>query len=566
MSDIKLFDYKIKDKNKTNIYALFESFSLSLVPYLSLYYSNDEINKLIKYYKKDKIKQGLDYIDNIISDHGFYNLYISDNEFRNLYCFIIGFYDNETKELKKDIIKLNFKSVKNNIFKTMDYLTNNKNNKFNDDDYYYFTRAANWILKVFDLDEKNLFFSYFDISDNKYYDYLAVSEFISDLIISNCKKTYNYKKFNIVDSNSFKQIVDRDKQKIKPIIDYINKNVKCVNIEEFNNLPIIQNNNFDYRKIDNQKINNLINKLTVKQKNKNYNLPTYYFLTVLNKSFMLTWNCYVLSIFMLLMGINEISRFINKLEFIKYLYDSELSENENINKIKNSLFYNIYNRDLKKIINVLKSHFPDKYNFLGLNNTIIQPYILFNDSISILTEEIKIDKLNNLFCFTDNKDNLKLFFKFDKLKYNNDDLIDIINQNIKQSNEYFILAINNNSAQSLDQKDYKQTKERKDKYPINLKINDQNYNLHSYILFIPEHHYQYEKFSLKTDKSNSKFDKINLGEFTFINRSAHNKYKSSPNFDKSKIGENVKNYIKDNENKKECGFKYYYHMLIYQRI
>ena len=541
MSDIKLFDYEIKDKNKTNIYALFESFSLSLVPYLSLYYSNDEINKLIKYYKKDKIKQGLDYIDNIISDHGFHNLYISDNEFRNLYCFIIGFYDNETKELKKDIIKSNFKSVKNNIFKTMDYLTNNKNNKFNNDDYYYFTRAANWILKVFDLDEKNLFFSYFDISDNKYYDYLAVSEFISDLIISNCKKTHNYKKFNIVDSNSFKQIVDRDKQMIKPIIDYINKNIKCVNIEEFNNLPIIQNNNFDYRKIDNQKINNLINKLTVKQKNKNYNLPTYYFLTVLNKSFMLTWNCYVLSIFMLLMGINEISRFINKLEFIKYLYDSELSENENINKIKNSLFYNIYNRDLKKIINVLKSHFPDKYNFLGLSNTIIQPYILFNDSISILTEEIKIDKLNNLFCFTDNKDNLKLTFNLDKLKYNNDDLIDIINQNIKQSNEYFILAINNNSAQSLDQKDYKQTKERKDKYPINLKINDQNYNLHSYILFIPEHHYQYEKFN-------------------------HNFDKSSLNFNKSKLGENVRNYIKDNENKKEYGFKYYYHMLIYQRI
>lgn len=530
MSDIKLFDYEIKDKNKTNIYALFESFSLSLVPYLSLYYSNDEINKLIKYYKKDKIKQGLDYIDNIISDHGFYNLYISDNEFRNLYCFIIGFYDNETKELKKDIIKSNFKSVKNNIFKTMDYLTNNKNNKFNDDDYYYFTRAANWILKVFDLDEKNLFFSYFDISDNKYYDYLAVSEFISDLIISNCKKTHNYKKFNIVDSNSFKQIVDRDKQMIKPIIDYINKNIKCVNIEEFNNLPIIQNNNFDYRKIDNQKINNLLNKLTVKQKNKNYNLPNYYFLTVLNKSFMLTWNCYVLSIFMLLMGINETSRFINKLEFIKYLYDSELSENENINKIKNSLFYNIYNRDLKKIINVLKSHFPDKYNFLGLSNTIIQPYILFNDSISILTEEIKIDKLNNLFCFTDNKDNLKLFFKFDKLKYNNDDLIDIIKQNVKQSNEYFILTINNNSAQSLDQKDYKQTKERKDKYPINLKINDQNYSLHSYILFIPEHHYQYNKY------------------------------------DKSNVGENVRNYIKDNENKKEYGFKYYYHMLIYQRI
>lgn len=541
MSDIKLFDYEIKDKNKTNIYALFESFSLSLVPYLSLYYSNDEINKLIKYYKKDKIKQGLDYIDKIIGDHGFYNLYISDNEFRNLYCFIIGFYDDKTKEIKKDIISLNFKSVKNNIFKTMDYLTDNKNNKFNDDDYYYFTRAANWILKVFDLDEKNLFFSYFDISDNKYYDYLAVSEFISDLIISNCKKTHNYKKFNIVDSNSFKQIGDKDKQTIQPIIDYINKNVKCVNIEEFNNLPIIQNNNFDYKKIDNQKINNLINKLTVKQKNKNYNLPTYYFLTVLNKSFMLTWNCYVLSIFMLLLGINETSRFINKLEFIKYLYDSELSENENINKIKNSLFYNIYNRDLKKIINVLKSYFPNKYNFLGLSNTIIQPYILFNDSISILTEEIKIDKLNNLFCFTDNKNKLNLTFKFDKLKYNNDDLIDIINQNVKQSNEYFILAINNNSAQSLDQKDYKQSKERKDKYPINLKINDQNYNLHSYILFIPEHHYQYEKFN-------------------------HNFDKSSLNFDKSKLGENDRNYIKDNENKKEYGFKYYYHMLIYQRV
>lgn len=556
MSDIKLFDYEIKDKNKTNIYALFESFSLSLVPYLSLYYSNDEINNLIKYYKKDKIKRGFDYIDKTISDHGFYNLYISDNEFKNLYCFIIGFYDNETKELKKDIIKLNFKSVKSNIFKTMDYLTNNKNNKFNDDDYYYFTRAANWILKVFDLDEKNLFFSYFDISDNKYYDYLAVSEFISDLIISNCKKTHNYKKFNIVDSNSFKQIGDRDKQMIKPIINYINKNAKCVNIEEFNKLPIIQNNNFtvqdnkfNYQKIDSQKINNLINKLTVKQKNKNFTLPTYYFLTVLNKSFMLTWNCYVLSVFMLLMGISETSRFTNKLEFIKYLYNFELSENENINKIKNSLFYNIYNRDLKKITNILKSHFPDKYNFLGLSNTIIQPYILFNDSISIMTEEIKIDKLNNLFCFTDIKGNLKLFFKLDKLKYNNDDLTNIINQNIKHSNDYFILAINNNSAQSLDQKDYKQTKERKDKYPINLKINNQNYNLHSYILFIPNHHYQYEKFN----------QKINSGDLLNFSGSINQS-------DLSDSGEDNRNYIKDNENKKECGFKYYYHMLIYQRI
>lgn len=556
MSDIKLFDYEIKDKNKTNIYALFESFSLSLVPYLSLYYSDDEINNLIKYYKKDKIKRGFDYIDKTISDHGFYNLYISDNEFKNLYCFIIGFYDNETKELKKDIIKLNFKSVKNNIFKTMDYLTNNKNNKFNDDDYYYFTRAANWILKVFDLDEKNLFFSYFDISDNKYYDYLAVSEFISDLIISNCKKTHNYKKFIIVDSNSFKQIGERDKQKIKPIIDYINKNAKCVNIEDFNKLPIIQNNKFiiqnnkfNYQKIDNQKINNLINKLTVKQKNKNFTLPTYYFLTVLNNSFMLNWNCYILSTFMSIMGINEISKFINKLEFIKYLYDFELSENENINKIKNSLFYNIYNRDLKKISNILKSHFPDKYNFLGLSNTIIQPYILFNDSISILTEEIKIDKLNNLFCFTDIKDNLKLFFKLDKLKYNNDDLSNIINQNIKHSNDYFILAINNNSAQSLDQKDYKQTKERKDKYPINLKINNQDYNLHSYILFIPDHHYQYEKFN----------QKINSGDLLNLSSSINQ-------LDLSNLGENVRNYIKDNENKKEYGFKYYYHMLIYQRI
>lgn len=556
MSDIKLFDYEIKDKNKTNIYALFESFSLSLVPYLSLYYSDDEINNLIKYYKKDKIKRGFVYIDKTISDHGFYNLYISDNEFKNLYCFIIGFYDNETKELKKDIIKLNFKSVKNNIFKTMDYLTNNKNNKFNDDDYYYFTRAANWILKVFDLDEKNLFFSYFDISDNKYYDYLAVSEFISDLIISNCKKTHNYKKFNIVDSNSFKQIGERDKQKIKPIIDYINKNAKCVNIEDFNKLPIIQNNKFiiqnnkfNYQKIDNQKINNLINKLTVKQKNKNFTLPTYYFLTVLNNSFMLNWNCYILSTFMSIMGINEISKFINKLEFIKYLYDFELSENENINKIKNSLFYNIYNRDLKKISNILKSHFPDKYNFLGLSNTIIQPYILFNDSISILTEEIKIDKLNNLFCFTDIKDNLKLFFKLDKLKYNNDDLSNIINQNIKHSNDYFILAINNNSAQSLDQKDYKQTKERKDKYPINLKINNQDYNLHSYILFIPDHHYQYEKFN----------QKINSGDLLNLSSSINQ-------LDLSNLGENVRNYIKDNENKKEYGFKYYYHMLIYQRI
>lgn len=556
MSDIKLFDYEIKDKNKTNIYALFESFSLSLVPYLSLYYSNDEINNLIKYYKKNKIKQGFDYIDKTISDHGFYNLYISKNEFRNLYCFIIGFYDNETKELKKDIIKLNFKSVKNNILKTMDYLTNNKNNKFNDDDYYYFTRAANWILKVFDIDEKNLFFSYFNISDNKYYDYLAVSEFISDLIISNCKKTHIYKKFNIVDSNSFKQIGERDKQKIKPIIDYINKNAKCVNIEEFNKLPIIQNNKFiiqnnkfNYQKINNQEINNLINKLTVKQKNKNFTLSTYYFLSILNNSFMLNWNCYILSTFMSLMGINEISKFTNKLEFIKYLYDFELSENENINKIKNSLFYNIYNRDLKKITNILKSHFPDKYNFLGLSNTIIQPYILFNDSISILTEEIKIDKLNNLFCFTDNKDKLNLFFKLDKLKYNNDDLTNIINQNIKHSNDYFILAINNNSAQSLDQKDYKQTKERKDKYPINLKINDQIYNLHSYILFIPDHHYQYEKFK----------QEINSGDLLNFSGSINQS-------DLSDSGEDNRNYIKDNENKKECGFKYYYHMLIYQRI
>lgn len=528
-----LFSITIKDKNKLDKYALFEYFSLLLMPYLSLYFTDKEINKLISYAEQNKLSKAIYYLKEQIKFHGFYKIYVSEEDHRNLFTFIIGFYDKKTKKLNTELIKKNFEIAKNIIFNTMDYLTNNGKNKFNSIDYFYFYKCATWILRVFNLKEKNKFFSYFTISKDEFYDSKAVTNYIVKMIISSCKKTFNYNNFNIVNIEIWEEIGDRDKKLIEPILNYLKKNLKCVNLEDFNNFPILndkeENDNLDDKIIDINKIKN--NLISTTHKKDFYSSSS--IIKIINKTFTLSWFCYVISTLTIFERIPEINEFLNNLEFIKYVKDDNKTKEQNIEKIKNLMIFNIYNRDFTKILDIFRSKYPKKYAFLGYTKTVIQPYILFNDLIKIITSELKSNKINKLFRFTDNKNNVKLTFFLNKEKYDNNDLEKIIYENVKKTSKYFILAINNN-VNSLDQKN-NNIKERKDKYPIFLNINNKKYKIFSYIIISHIHHFGYDKFN-------------------------------NDIFCDFKITRKDNKYITDNEFKKECGFKYYYNMLVYQEI
>lgn len=97
------------------------------------------------------------------------------------------------------------------------------------------------------------------------------------------------------------------------------------------------------------------------------------------------------------------------------------------------------------------------------------------------------------------------------------------------------MAINNN-VNTLDQNNNNNTKERKDKYPLFLDINNKKYKIFSYLIVKNKiRHFHYDKFN----------DDV---------------------FCDFKITRKDNKYITDNEFKKECGFKYYYNMLVYREI
>jgi hypothetical protein len=245
----------------------------------------------------------------------------------------------------------------------MDYLINNGKNKFNSIDYFYFYKCATWILRVFNLKEKNKFFSYFTISKDNFYDSKAVTNYIIKMIISSCKKTFNYNNFNIINIEIWEEIGDRDKKLIEPILNYLKKNLKCVNLEEFNNFPIFndkeENDNIDDKSIDVDKIKNIL--LSIIHRKDFYGSSS--IMKILNKTFTLSWFCYAISTLTIFEQIPEIKEFLNNLEFIKYVKDDNKTKEENIEKIKNLMIFNIYNRDFTKILNIFRLKYPKNMHF-----------------------------------------------------------------------------------------------------------------------------------------------------------------------------------------------------------
>jgi hypothetical protein len=538
-----IFYLDSENPNEKNKFALFEQFGIILLPYISLYFTSNEIDKLVNYCHSDELQEAINYIKRLIHFHGFYKIFQSDGDFRNLLTFIAGNYDKKFEEnhLNTTLIKTNFEISKSIIFNTMDILTNKGKNKFNDRDFFIFRKACAWIVKILNLEEKNKFFNYFEIKENTFYEFTFVSNYISDVILSKCKKSnqkrkaYNYNDNNVLKSEIFKEICDRDKKLIEPIIKYLDENVKCVDIETFNKLPSFgfNENNID-EKNQKQNYNDLKKQLKLTKPKDRYGA---YVLDILNRSFILVWNCYLISTLTLLNSIGEFNKFLNDFDFIQYVKNDKLSKKENIDKIRNLLVFNLYNKDFKKIIEILKEKYPKKYEFLGLSNLIIQPYIIFNDIIKIITDEIKNNKIAKLFKIKDNDNKNIITFILDKENYENEKLEEIIKENVKESSKYFILVINNN-IRSLDQKKeiIDNKIERIDKYPINLIICGENYKVHSYIVCnIPEHHYEFSKFE-------------------------ENK------FCESDIKRENSEYIIDSEFMKYCNFEYNYHMIVYEKI
>jgi hypothetical protein len=82
------------------------------MPYLSLYFTDKEINKLMSYSEQNKLSKAIYYLKEQIKFHGFYKIYVSEEDHRNLFTFIIGFYDKKTKKLNTELIKKNFEIAK----------------------------------------------------------------------------------------------------------------------------------------------------------------------------------------------------------------------------------------------------------------------------------------------------------------------------------------------------------------------------------------------------------------------------------------------------------------------
>lgn len=534
MSTEKLFGYNINNKEKLNLYAIFESFSFYLFPFIILKFTNKEIKKLHDKIinNLDDLKKPIQYVKRINSEHDFtsFNLYYTDQQFKDLFIFLVGHYKKENQELDKYLTLKEFEIEKNKIFDTMNYLTNNSKNKLNNDEYYCFIKGAYWITKLFTVEEKNKFFSYFIIDDNSFYDIFSVSNFIFDIIITLCKKSNNYKDYNFVDTELFSNIGDHDKNVIKPVIEYLKKNNECVNLKNFTNNGII---NFSYDKKEKLKSDNLDYYKSLFYNNQK-KLKKYYFLSIAGKSFILSWVCYLISPVSLLLNIEEINNLIENKEFLKTIHNPNLSEKQNITNVYNSLSFSLYNQNIKRISDVLKFKFPEKYEFLGMSKTLIQPFILFSDMINLLSFEFKTDKITDLFKIKTKDSKNKIYYFLEKQKHDNDGLLDLLNSVVSESSKYFILAVNNNSIHTLDQTDYKK-QEKKFKYPIYLSLNNKKYKLYSYIIVIDKHHYEFELFN------------ENL-------------------FNRHKLTEKQNDCVLDNKYKKECGFRYYYNMLIYINI
>lgn len=475
-------------------------------PFVCLTYTNQEINKFLKYKKKlesaqnneDDKTEPNEIIDKIVKytnlinwNNDLYSLYLPDKEIIKIYEFIILFYDFNKNCLKYDEIKNNFKVIKKLAHGIL------RNRKFNFSDYQFLYKKLNWILKILNVDEKNKIVKLFNLPKDKLLDEQNTTNLICHTIIEECTKLNNYPKYNFVNTRYFTDLCDNDKQLIKSVIEYIKQNPKCINLSDFKiNKQIEDYRQFKIKNVPNlkefnlDKLKSLVKFNKLPNKNKEYILKTFINSNIQNFSVTYVWICYLNAIIYLLMDIENFVKFLNSDEYVKYLVNKENNENDNIKKITDSLCYNIKIGNISNISKILKSYYPNKYQFLGFTNTIIQPYILFIDIINILTKELKSSKIVKLFKYAigkqKNKTDFLTYFIKDKKQEN---IEDIKNEEFLKLSDYFVVSINNNSH-SLDQQNSDiDKKENCLNYPLMLKLKDNIYYLKSLVLFDKVHHY-----------------------------------------------------------------------------
>lgn len=464
-----------------------------LIPYVCIVYTDIEIENIVGFCNKIKNNSDnviidsmvIEYIKNITWNlHDLYNFYFSDYKIVDVYKFIIINYDNNTKTFNRERIKVK-------LFTILDFVIDLLRENIKDfSDFIEIKKQINWIFKIIPLEIKEkIYQEYYPKTYKKLYDYDIATNIITSAIIEQCSKIHNYKSFNIwkVDLNT--KITKHDKEIIKPILDYIKQNPKCVNIKEFSNTL---KNQLTYD-IKNEKEVISLSKC-IKNKNKteiNYKLKKFIDFNIGNLGLKLTWVCYLNSVIYLFIFIPEIQYFILSKEFLNYV------KNKNI---KYSVFEGLYNSDNNIIANKLQLKYPYKYNFLGFNQIIIQPYIIFIDLLNIITEEINDNCFINLFLFTNKKEKQKIIKHIKNKSFQNNMFKEYTTKYIKQASDYIAFSFDNYMYSIDRNKMYLDNNITRNEYPTKIILNNGNdlYKLKYYII-CKDHHYEFMKYSDKKD-------------------------------------------------------------------
>lgn len=461
-----------------------------LIPFVCLLYSDIEINNIVNFRNKIKsnsdneiIKSGvIDYIKDITWNlHDLYNFYFNDYKITNVYTFILLNYDFNSMTFRKKDVELKLLKILDFVqFLLKDNITDFK-------DFIEFKKQINWIFKVIPLKIKeNIYEQYYPKSYNKLYDYDITTNVITSFIIEQCTKLYDYKPFNIWNVDLNTKITNHDKKLINPILVYIKENPSCVNIEEFTKT---RNNQMSF-KINND---NTIIDLTrfIKNKDKSnidYKLKKFINFNIGNLELKLTWVCYLNSVLYLFIFIPEFRHFILSNDVLNYVKKKN---------IKYSVLEGLYNKDNNIVANKLKSKYPYKYNFLGFNQIIIQPYIIFIDLLNIITEEINSKSFIDLFVFTNKKRKHKIIKHIKNKSFKNTMFQNYISNYVKDVNEYIVFSFDNYMF-SIDKTNFNTNSINlsNNEYPIIITLNKHNelYKL-EYCILCRQHHYEFVVFN-----------------------------------------------------------------------
>lgn len=506
---------KVSNKVDDQLLCLCNYIIYLICPFVCLTYTNQEIAKFIKYKKymddatskeynnrtlEEVIKKITSYTNSINWNNDLYNLYLPDNEIIKIYEFIVIHYNFKDNCLLTDEIKEDFKIIKKIVYNLL------SKRKFNNEDINVLYKKLSWIIKLLTIDEKNKLFDVLELPKDKIFDKQSATNLICHTMVEECMKLNKYPKYKFVNTRYYIELCDNDQKLINPILNYIKQNPKCVELPDFKNTEQIEDFKTFKMKDEsflNQPIFNIKN--FKKAKDKDYILKSFIRSNINNFSATYVWVCYLNAVIYSLMDIKVFKEFINNEEYLKYIADDKQNES----KIKYSLCYNIQHGNVDNIVKILKSYYPKKYHFLGFTNVLIQPYIIFIDILNIITKEIKDNKIINLFEFVDKKNNKKLVNFINKKEQ---EVINNIPKNIKKTSAFLTIAINNN-VKSLDQENEElNKKEEYLKYPLVMRVNNENYYLLNCIIFNKTHHYSYIPLFTYHEEALKYFDNENLVE------------------------------------------------------